>query len=291
MIRLPISQLTDIRHYLATRSLLGIVPIQLDYMDRCTGLTELHLVSNENQCFSFPAVICLESLCSLHISDSHIVNYLNAPRLKALYCATPYDDMYRSYHDPIYFECNDAPPDIHRFLSGIHGFSPSWMISRTKVADCYLRSSIAILCNFLLALELRYVHWTSHGYVAFDEGLRRHLIVRHSEIPVLTHLQSFSVLINNISHDADGDLASFVNYDFYDFIARRTVGFLKVMTALKQIKVDIKFPMPLASMRFSMLRDLKEKVGLDISIASRVGDIPRDIRVGRFRKVHRVIYV
>lgn len=82
-----------------------------------------------------------------------------------------------------------------------------------------------------------------------------------------------------------------MNYDFYDFIARRTVGFLKVMTALKQIKVDIKFPMPLASMRFFMLRDLKEKVGLDISIASRVGDIPRDIRVGRFRKVHRVIYV
>ncbi|KAF8906406.1 hypothetical protein CPB85DRAFT_1254625 [Mucidula mucida] len=208
MIRLPISQLTDIRHYLATRSLLGIVPIQVDYLDRCTGLTELHLVSNQKQCFSFPAVICLESLCSLHISDPHIVNYLNAPRLKALYCETPYDDMYRSYHDPIYFECNDVLPDIHRFLSGIQGSLEILSILDFKEESCRLLFGIlhCTSLQFLSALELRYLQWTSHGYVAFDEGLRRiisHLIVRHSQIPVLTHLQTFSVLINNISHDAE----------------------------------------------------------------------------------------
>ncbi|KAF9017811.1 hypothetical protein BDZ89DRAFT_1140440 [Hymenopellis radicata] len=226
-IPLPLHQLTDFRQYWATRSHSRITPSsfdRLDYLYHCPNLTELHIVTDNNQCFKPPMIVRYESLHSLHFSDSHILDYIHSPCLQALHCAISYDDIHRSYHEPIAFECDRALVAVQRFLNRTPCTLQTLSILDFKVESSELLFNVLRLTPHLSTLELKYLHWTSSHYTAFDAGINSvisHLLIRKNEDPMLPYLRSFSVLIDNISNDEDGDSASFVNYDFHDFIWER----------------------------------------------------------------------
>ncbi|KAF9008521.1 hypothetical protein BDZ89DRAFT_1144145 [Hymenopellis radicata] len=298
-IALPLHQLTDFRDYRATQRYSHIAPSSfdcLDYLDLhrpqgCRNLTELHIVTDNKQCFNAPMIKVrhnLNFLLSLHFSDSRILDHIDTPGLQALHCAISYDDR-RSYHEPFAFECDRALVAVQSFLNRTECRLQTLSILDFKVASSELLFNVLRLSPHLSTLELKYLHWTSSLYTAFDAGINSvisHLLIRRNEDPMLPYLRSFSVLIDNISNDEDGDSASFVNYDFHDFIWERRGAdeSRNVMAALSHVKVDVNFPMTLASITFPLLRRLKHDNDLDISISSVAAEILQGIRVGRLRQ-------
>ncbi|KAF8999714.1 hypothetical protein BDZ89DRAFT_1051169 [Hymenopellis radicata] len=311
-IALPLGQLKSVKHawFIADNSDFRHSSLtRLHSLAHCSSLVELRLVTRIEDVAPPTAMppammIRLDSLCTLHLSDYHILDSIDCRNLEVLRFALRRSDGYGDPDTP-YFDAAAALTAVLGLLARCYCDIKVFAIPEIQVDSVERFLDVLRAVPFLDTLELDYFRWCAVDavYKSFDEGLQKIIPELDYSVddPIIPRLRALSITIDNLSNQDDGCRAYFIDEQFYNLVSTR----MRIMALLRDtergtrevggrgldhVKIDIRLPMKLDSTLVVGMRWLK-RYGFDMSIVTRTARPGFPLPVADARDSSRLIHV